>query len=190
MASRASRSSSLPSRRCGVAPHDPVGLVGRGGFFLPRIHSHAQVSRVSCIQRRTICYLGEQNHLRCGSPPVWRSRADGPNRDAQEVRWRRGCAADALSGGRIERGIHKTVGATARARASRRTPCRARRSRRAGQMVRRRQGLRIHRPRQRRGRRSHSRDGSAARRVLVHSRRRARRRRGAAARARACRCSG
>jgi hypothetical protein len=58
MASSASRLSNLPLRRRCVAPHDPVGLVGRGGFFLLPIHSHAQVSRITYIQRRAIWYLG------------------------------------------------------------------------------------------------------------------------------------
>jgi hypothetical protein len=41
--------------------HDPVGPRGAAGFFSSPIHSHAQVSRVSCIQRRTICYLGGES---------------------------------------------------------------------------------------------------------------------------------
>ena len=107
-------------------------------------------------------------------PIATRKRFDG----------RRGCAADALSGGRIERGICQAVGRDGAHRANRRTPCRAGRSRRARQMVRRRQGLWLHRAGQRRGRRAHPCHRPAARRFHGHSRRRARRRRGATARAR------
>jgi hypothetical protein len=47
-------------RRC---PHscDPVGHRGAAGFFSLPIHSHAQVSRVSYIQRPAICYLGVES---------------------------------------------------------------------------------------------------------------------------------
>jgi hypothetical protein len=34
-----------------------------GGIFLAGIHSPAQVSRVSCIQRQTICYLEVRESL-------------------------------------------------------------------------------------------------------------------------------
>ena len=47
-------------RRCAQS-YDPVGHRGAAGFFSPPIHSHAQVSRVSYIQRRTICYLGVES---------------------------------------------------------------------------------------------------------------------------------
>jgi hypothetical protein len=44
-------------RRCAQS-YDPVGHRGAAGFFSLPIHSHAQVSSVSYIQRRAICYLG------------------------------------------------------------------------------------------------------------------------------------
>jgi hypothetical protein len=47
-------------RRC-ARSYDPVGHRGAAGFFSSPIHSHAQVSRVSYIQRRTICYLGVES---------------------------------------------------------------------------------------------------------------------------------
>ena len=47
-------------RRCAKL-FDPVGHRGAAGFFLPPIHSHAQVSHVSYIQRRAICYLGTES---------------------------------------------------------------------------------------------------------------------------------
>jgi len=47
-------------RRCAHL-HDPVGHRGAAGFFSRYIHSHAQVSRVSYIQRRSICYLGDES---------------------------------------------------------------------------------------------------------------------------------
>jgi hypothetical protein len=47
-------------RRCAYS-YDPVGHRGAAGFFSLPIHSHAQVSRVSYIQRRTICYLGNES---------------------------------------------------------------------------------------------------------------------------------
>jgi hypothetical protein len=47
-------------RRCAHV-YDPVGHRGAAGFFLLPIHSHAQVSRVSYMQRRAICYLGDES---------------------------------------------------------------------------------------------------------------------------------
>ena len=38
----------------------PSAIAARGIFFL-HIHSYAQVSRVSYIQRRAICYLGTES---------------------------------------------------------------------------------------------------------------------------------
>jgi hypothetical protein len=60
MANNASRLLGLPLRRRRGAQEDPVGHCGAAGFFLLPIHSHAQVSRVSYIQRRAICYLGDR----------------------------------------------------------------------------------------------------------------------------------
>jgi hypothetical protein len=60
MASSALNSSTMPSRRPSAPLPDPVGPPGRGGIFLPSIHSLGQVSRVSCIQRPTIWYLGDR----------------------------------------------------------------------------------------------------------------------------------
>jgi len=60
MASSASRLSGFTLRRRCVALQDPVGHFGAAGFFLPGIHSHAQAWRVSCMQRRAICYLGDR----------------------------------------------------------------------------------------------------------------------------------
>ena len=47
-------------RRC-ARSYDPVGHRGAAGFFLLPIHSHAQVSRVSYVQRRAICYLADES---------------------------------------------------------------------------------------------------------------------------------
>jgi hypothetical protein len=60
MASSASRLSSFTFRRRRVALQNPVGHFGAAGFFLLPIHSHAQASRVSYMQRRAICYLGDR----------------------------------------------------------------------------------------------------------------------------------
>jgi hypothetical protein len=38
----------------------PSAIAARRDFFSVGIHSHAQVSRVSYIQRRAICYLGDR----------------------------------------------------------------------------------------------------------------------------------
>ena len=38
----------------------PPAIAARRDFFCLGIHSHAQVSRVSYIQRRAICYLGDR----------------------------------------------------------------------------------------------------------------------------------
>jgi CspA family cold shock protein len=47
--------SGVAASRCMI----PSAVAARGIFFL-HIHSHAQVSRVSCIQRRAICYLRDR----------------------------------------------------------------------------------------------------------------------------------
>jgi len=47
-------------RRCAQS-YDPVGHRGAAGFFSLPIHSHAQVWRVSYIQRRAICYLRDES---------------------------------------------------------------------------------------------------------------------------------
>ena len=63
MASSASRSHGLTLRRRCAALESPVGLRGAAGFFCAVSTSHAQVWRVSCIQRRTICYPGMRESL-------------------------------------------------------------------------------------------------------------------------------
>jgi hypothetical protein len=60
MANSASRLSGFTLRRRRAAQQDPVGHFGAAGFFLLPVHSHAQASRVSCMQRRAICYLGSR----------------------------------------------------------------------------------------------------------------------------------
>jgi hypothetical protein len=60
MPSSPSRLPGFTLRRRRVALQDPVGHFGAAGIFLLGIHSHAQASRVSCIQRRAICYLGDR----------------------------------------------------------------------------------------------------------------------------------
>jgi hypothetical protein len=60
MPSSASRLSGFTLRRRRVALQDPVGHFGAAGFFLLPIHSYAQAWRVSCMQRRAICYLGDR----------------------------------------------------------------------------------------------------------------------------------
>lgn len=60
MASSASRLTELTLRRRRDAQQDPVGHFGAAGFFLLPIHSHAQASHVSYVQRRAICYLGDR----------------------------------------------------------------------------------------------------------------------------------
>ena len=60
MASKRQHAVAITQRRRRVALQDPVGHFGAAGFFLPGIHSHAQAWRVSCMQRRAICYLGDR----------------------------------------------------------------------------------------------------------------------------------
>jgi hypothetical protein len=59
MANSEAKQSLTRRRRC-VQSDDPVRHLGAAGFFSPPIHSHAQVSCVSYIQRRAICYLGDR----------------------------------------------------------------------------------------------------------------------------------
>jgi hypothetical protein len=60
-ANKATGAVAITQRRRCTHSHDPVGHRGLAGFFSPPIHSHAQVSRVSYIQRRAICYLGDES---------------------------------------------------------------------------------------------------------------------------------
>ena len=60
MANSATDAVAITPRRRRVQLYDPVGHRGAAGFFSLPIHSHAQVSRVSYIQRRAICYLGDR----------------------------------------------------------------------------------------------------------------------------------
>ena len=61
MANNGNQEVAITQRRCCATLFDPVGPRGAAGFFLPPIHRHAQVSRVSYIQRRAICYLGTES---------------------------------------------------------------------------------------------------------------------------------
>jgi hypothetical protein len=60
-ANSAARAVAITQRRRCAQSCDPVGHRGAAGFFSLPIHSHAQVWRVSYIQRRTICYLGVES---------------------------------------------------------------------------------------------------------------------------------
>ena len=59
-ANNAIRQSSLRSGAAASSCMIPSAIAARGIFCL-HIHSHAQVSRVSYIQRRMICYLGVES---------------------------------------------------------------------------------------------------------------------------------
>jgi hypothetical protein len=61
MASNGSQEVAITQRRRCARLFDPAGHRGAAGFFLPPIHRHAQVSCVSYIQRRAICYLGTES---------------------------------------------------------------------------------------------------------------------------------
>ena len=89
-------------RRCAHL-YDPVGPRGAAGFFSRYIHSHAQVSRVSYIQRRAICYLGDR--ITCVADLRRLAGAERMVPIATRKRFMGGddVLADALSGGRIER---------------------------------------------------------------------------------------
>src|ERR1700735_3369107 len=58
-ANSATRQSPLRSGAAASSCMIPSAVAARGIFFV-HIHSHAQVSRVSYIQRRAICYLGDR----------------------------------------------------------------------------------------------------------------------------------
>ena len=94
---------SFALRRRRFALHDPAGQFGAAGFFLLPIHSPAQASRVSCIQRRAICYLG--GRITCVADLRRPGGAERMVPIATRKRFMAGkdVKADALSGGRIER---------------------------------------------------------------------------------------
>jgi hypothetical protein len=60
MANSATTQSPLRSGAAASSCMIPSAIAARGIFFSLGIHSHAQVSRVSYIQRRAICYLGDR----------------------------------------------------------------------------------------------------------------------------------
>jgi hypothetical protein len=102
-ANKAIRAVAIAQRRRCARSCDPVGHRGAAGFFSPPIHSHAQVSRVSYIQRRAICYLGDESlalrisAVLAGTERMVPVAMRKGFMDGENVR------ADALSGGRIER---------------------------------------------------------------------------------------
>jgi hypothetical protein len=60
MANSATRQLPLRSGAAAFSCMIPPAIAARRDFFCLGIHSHAQVSHVSYIQRRAICYLGDR----------------------------------------------------------------------------------------------------------------------------------
>jgi hypothetical protein len=68
----------------------PSAIVARRDFFCFISTATLKFRVFPMFSAERFAILGT-NHLRCGSPPFGGGRADGPNRDAQEIHGRLGC---------------------------------------------------------------------------------------------------
>ena len=90
--------------------------MGAAGFFASSSTAPLKPRCVFCIQRAAICYLRDENHLRCGPASPANGAGGVPTAERKRFARRRCRAADALSGGRLGEDIRQSRAVAARRR--------------------------------------------------------------------------